>query len=126
MLYNNNIIIISQLNKLKFAMKNETDVIERLSSNMIRSSNDETNFPHKLLLPKRQVANPCKAFANHTSTDIKFSRAQISKMQAGGFKKFLSPLLKCGLLLLKSTMKPLGYLGLSALGFLSDALIHKK
>ena len=74
MLYNNN-IIISQLNKLKFAMKNETDVIIRLSSNMIGSSNDETNFPHKLLLPKRQVANPCKAFANHTSADIKFSRA---------------------------------------------------
>ena len=38
----------SQLNKLKSAMKNETDVILRLSSTMIGNSDDETNFPHKL------------------------------------------------------------------------------
>ena len=40
----------SQLNKLKSAIKNGTDVILRLSSNMIGNSDDETNFPHKLLL----------------------------------------------------------------------------
>ena len=40
----------SQLNKLKSTIKNETDVILRLSSNMIGNSDDETNFPHKLLL----------------------------------------------------------------------------
>ena len=68
----------SQLNKLKSAIKNETDVILRLSSNMIGNSNDETNFPHKLLLTNRQVANLCKAFANHTSTDIKLSKAQLT------------------------------------------------
>ena len=44
-----------QLNKLKSAIKNETDVIFRLSSNMIGNSDDETNFPHKLLLTNRQV-----------------------------------------------------------------------
>ena len=38
----------SQLNKIKSALKNETDVILRLSSNMIGNSDDETNFPHKL------------------------------------------------------------------------------
>ena len=56
----------SQLNKLQFATKNGTDVILQLSSNMIGNSDDEANFPHKLLLTNRQVANVCKAFANHT------------------------------------------------------------
>ena len=46
-----------QLNKLKSAIKIETDVLLRLSSNMIGNStelqsDDETNFPHKLLLDK--------------------------------------------------------------------------
>ena len=73
----------SQLNKLKSAIKNETDMILRLSSNMIGNSNDEANFPQKLLLVNRQVANLCKAFANHTSTDIKLSKAQLTKVQKG-------------------------------------------
>ena len=38
-----------------------------LSSNMIGNSGDETNFPHKLLLTNRQVANLCKDFANYLS-----------------------------------------------------------
>ena len=37
----------SQFNKLKSAIKNENEVVLRLSANMI--GNDETNFPHKLL-----------------------------------------------------------------------------
>ena len=67
----------SQLNKLKSAIKNETKVVLRLSSNMI--GDDETSFPHKLLLTNRQVSNICKAFANFLSTDIKISKTQISK-----------------------------------------------
>ena len=63
----------SHLNKLKSAIKNETDAVLRLSSNMIGNSDDETNFPDKLLLTNRQVANLRKTFANHTSTDIKLS-----------------------------------------------------
>ena len=48
----------SQLNNLKFAIKIETDLVLRLSSNMIGNStelhsDDETNFPHKLLLTNR-------------------------------------------------------------------------
>ena len=85
----------SQLNKLKSAIKNETDVILRLPPNMIGNSDDETNFPHKLLLTNRQVAYLRKAFANHTSTDIKLPKAQLTKMQKGGFLRFLAPLLKC-------------------------------
>ena len=58
----------SQLNKLKFAIKNETEVVLRLSSDFI--GDDETNFPHKLLLTNRQVANLHKAFADKWPTDI--------------------------------------------------------
>ena len=65
----------SQLSKLKSAIKNETDVILRISSNMVGNSNDNTNFPHELLLTNRQVANiRCRAFAKNTSTDIKVSK----------------------------------------------------
>ena len=59
----------SQLNILKSAIKIETEVVLTLSSNM--TGDNETNFPHKLLLTNRQVANLRKAFANHLSTDIK-------------------------------------------------------
>ena len=52
----------------------------RLSSNMIGNSNDETNFSQELLLTNRQVANLCKAFENNSSTDIKLSKTQLSKM----------------------------------------------
>ena len=95
----------SELNKLKSAIKNGTDVILRLSSNMVRNSNNETNFPHKLLLTNRQILSPRKAFNNYTSADIKFSKAQLTKMQKGGFLRFLAPLLKFGLPLLKSVIK---------------------
>ena len=60
----------SHLNKLKSATKNETKVVLRLSSNMIGNSDDETNFPHKLLLTNRQVANLRKVFANYLPTDV--------------------------------------------------------
>ena len=61
----------SQLNKLESSIKNETDVVLRISSNMVGNSNDNINFPHELLLTNRQVANIRKAYANHSSTDIK-------------------------------------------------------
>ena len=34
----------SQLNKLKSSIKNETDVVLRISSKMVSNSNDKTNF----------------------------------------------------------------------------------
>ena len=63
----------SELNKLKSAIKNENDVVIRLSPNMIGDSNDKGNFPHELLLTNRQVSSICKAFANNSSVNIKFS-----------------------------------------------------
>ena len=65
---------------------------------------NETNFPHKLLLADRQVANLRKAFDNKSSTDIKLSKTQLSTMiQSGGFLgRLLGPLLKTGLSLIKN------------------------
>ena len=51
----------SQLNKLKPAIKNETEVVLRLSPNM--TGNNETNFLHKSLLTDRQVSSLCKSFS---------------------------------------------------------------
>ena len=70
---------------------------------------DETNFPDKLLLTIRQVSNLRKAFANKSSTDIKLSKTQLSKMmQSGGFLgRLYGSLLKTGLLLIKDVTKPL-------------------
>ena len=55
----------SQHNKLKSAIKNETEIILGMSSNMIDNSDDQTNFSHELLLTNRQVANLRKSFANN-------------------------------------------------------------
>ena len=121
----------SQLNKLKSAIKNESEVVLRLSPNMI--GDNENNFPHKLLLINRQVANIRKAFANHSSTNIRLSKSELSKMiQFGGFLgKLLGSLLKTGLPLIKNVIKPLGKsvlipLGLTAAASATDAGIHKK
>ena len=99
----------SQLNKFKSAIKNETEVVLRLSPNMIGDSNVETNFPHELLLTDRQVSSICKVFSNNSSADIKFSRTQLSKMiQSGGFLgNLLGPLLKPELPLIKNVVTPL-------------------
>ena len=53
----------SQLNKLNSAIKNESEVVLRLLSNMIGDFDDKISFPHELLLTNRQVANLCKASA---------------------------------------------------------------
>ena len=53
----------SQFNKLKPAIKNESEVVLRLSSNKI--GNSETNFPYELLLTERQVSSLRKSFINN-------------------------------------------------------------
>ena len=123
----------SQLNKLKSAIKNKTDVVLKISSNMIDNSDDGTNFPHKLYLTNRQVANLHKGFVKHTSTDIRLSRTQLSKMiQSGGFfDRLLGPLLRIGSPLMKSVIKPLAKsvlvpLGLTAAAAAADVGIHKQ
>ena len=118
----------SQLNKLKSAIKNEIEVFLRLSSNMI--GDNESNFPHQLLLTNRQVANLCEAFTNYLSADIKLNY-QLSKMiQSGGILgRLLGPLLKTGLPLITNVIKPLAKSVLIPLGLtasVADEGIHKK
>ena len=123
----------SQLNKLKSAIKIETDVVLRLSSKMIGNSDEEINLPHKFLLTNRPVGSLRKAFANYSSTYIKLSKTQLSKMiQSGGFLgRRLGPLLKTEIPLMKSVIQPLAKsvlipLGLTAAASAADAGIHKK
>ena len=99
----------SQLNKLKSAIKNEIEVVVRLSSNMIGESNDKANFSHELLLTDRQISSIRKAFSNNSSANIKSSKTPLSKMiQSGEFLgKLLGTLLKTGLPLIKNVITPL-------------------
>ena len=119
----------SQLNKLKSAIKNEADVALRISSGMVGNSNDDTNFPHKLLLTDRQVANIYETFANNLSTDVKCSKTQLLKTsQSGGFlvnllSKLAGPLMKVAMPLAKNVLAPLGFTAaMSAI----DGSIRKK
>ena len=121
----------SQLDKLKSAIEKETELVLRLSSNMV--GDDETNFYRKLLLTNIQFSNLCKAFVNYLSTDIKWSKTQIFKMiQSEGFLgRLLGALLKTGLPLMKNVIKSLAKsvlipLGLTAAASAADAGIHKK
>ena len=120
-----------QLNKLKSAIINETEVVLRLSSNMIHDN--ETNLPHKLLLANRQVTNLFKVFANYLSTNIKLSKTQLpKKIESGEFLgRLLGPLLKTRLPLITNVIKPLAEsvlipLGLTAAASAADAGINKK
>ena len=113
----------SQLNKLKSQTKNETEAVLRLSSNMV--GDDETNFRHKLLLTNRPVLILRKAFANKWSTNIKLSKAQLSKMiqSAGSLGMLLGPLLKTEWPLIKNVIKPLAKSILIPLGLTAAASV---
>ena len=95
----------SQLNKLKSALKNRQGTILRMNARMLSAN----NLPHELLLTTRQTSKLRNAIENNMSTDIKLSKAQISKIiQSGGFQgKLLGPLLKTGLPLIKNVIKSL-------------------
>ena len=89
----------TQLKKLKTAVKDKTGTTLRISLKMF----DGNDLPRKLLLTTRQKTKLRNAFNNNMSTDLKLSRAQISKIiQFGGFLcRLLGPLLKTGLPLKK-------------------------
>ena len=114
----------SQLNKLKRAVKNKQGTTFRMNARMFNGN----NLPHELLLTTRQTTKLRNAIENNLQTDIKLSKAQISKiLQSGGFLgKTLGPLLKTGLPLLKSVIYRLGLLGLTAASSAIDAGAQKK
>ena len=66
----------AQLKKLKTAVKNETGATIRMSFKML----DGNDLPHELLLTTRQKTKLGNAFNNNMSTDLKLSKAQISKI----------------------------------------------
>ena len=96
---------------------------------MIGNSNDNINFPRKLLLIDSQVANIRKAFSNNLSRDVKFSKTQLLKMmQSGRFlgnllTKLAGPLMKVAMPLAKNVLAPLG---LTAAMSAIDGSIKKK
>ena len=122
----------SQLNKLKSGIKNNTEVTLKILSNVIGDSNDENNFRHKLLISNTQVSRLRKAFANNSLVNIKSSKTNLYKIgQSGGFLgRLLGPLLKTGLPLIGSVIKPLAKSILIPLGLTAaastDTGIYKK
>ena len=85
------------------------------------------NLPHELFLTQRQITKIRNNIEGNLQTDIKLSKAQISKIiQSGGFLgKLLGPVLKTGLPLLKSVIKPLGLLGVTVASSAIDARVQK-
>ena len=71
------------------------------------------NLPHELLLTTRPKTKLRNAFNNNISTDLKLSKAQISKIiQSGGFlgsllSKLAGPLMKVAIPLAKNVLAPL-------------------
>ena len=59
-----------QDNKLKSGTKNGAEVTLKISSNVVGDSNNENNFPHKLLLTNKQFSDLCKDFADNSSTNM--------------------------------------------------------
>ena len=71
-----------EINKLKSGIENNTEV----TFENVGDSNDENNFPHKLLLTNTQVSRLRKAFANNYSANLKLSKIQSHKIEkSGGF-----------------------------------------
>ena len=115
----------TQLKKLKTAVKDKTGTTLKISLKMFNGK----DLPHELLLTTRQKAKLRNAFNNNMSTDLKLSKAQISKIiQSGGFlgsllSKLAGPLIKVAIPLAKNVLAPLG---ITAAASAIDAGIQKK
>ena len=124
----------AQLKKLKTVVKKKTGTTLRMSLKML----DGNDLPHELLLRPSQktklrnafIATKLRnAFNNNMSTDLKLSKAQISKIiQSGGFlgsllSKLAGPLMKVAVPLAKNILAPLG---ITAATSVIDEGIQKK
>ena len=114
-----------QLKELKNAVENKTGTTLRMSSKMF----DGNDLPHELLLTTRQKSKLRNAFNNNMPTDIKLSKAQISKIiLSRGYlgsllSKLAGPLMKVAVPLAKNILAPLG---ITAAASAIDAGIQKK
>ena len=81
----------------------------KISSNVVGKSNDENNFPHKLLLTNTQVSKILKAFENGSTANIKLSKTPFKKIkQLEGFLgRLLEPFVKPVLPLIGNVLKSL-------------------
>ena len=116
----------TQVKKLKTAVKDKTGTTLRMNLKMI----DRNDLPHELLLSTRQKTKLRNAFNNNMPTDLKLSKAQISKIiQSGRFlgsllSKLAGPLMKVAVLLAKLGI--LAQLGITAAATAIDVVIQKK
>ena len=114
-----------QLNKLKTAVKNKTGLTLRMSMKMLNGN----NLPHELLLTTRQKTKLRNSFENNMLTNIKLSKAKISKIiHSGGFlrvggSKIAGPVTKVAVSLANSILAPLG---ITAAASVIDTGIPKK
>ena len=114
-----------QLKKLKTPAKKKTGKTLRMRFKILNGN----DLPHELLLTTRQKTKLRNAFNNNMSTDIKLSKAQVSKIiQSGGFlgsllSKLAGPLMKVTVPLAKNIPAPLG---ITAAASVIDAEIQKK
>ena len=116
----------TQLNKLKSGVvKNKTGTTLRINLQMLNGN----SLPHELLLITRQRAKLRNSFNNNVSTDLKLSKAKITKIiKSGGFlgsllSKLAGPIMKVAILLAKNVLAPLG---IAATASAIDAGIQKK
>ena len=115
----------TQLKKLKTTVKNQTGTTLRMSLKMF----NENDLPHELLLTTKEKTKLRNAFNNKVSTDLKLSKAEISKIiQSGGFlgsllSKLAGPLMKVAIPLAKNVLAPLG---ITAAASAIDVGIQKK
>ena len=118
-------LIDLQLKKLKTAVKNNAKTTLRMSLKMF----DGNDLPHELLLTTRQRTKLRNAFNNNMPTDVKLSKALISKIvQSGVFlglllNKLAGPLMKVAVPLAKNILAPLGIIAAASA---IDAGIQKK
>ena len=121
--FNHSSDIDLQFNELRPGIKNGTEMTLKILSNVVGVSNNENNFPHKLLLTNTQVLRLHKAFGNNFSANIKLSKTQLHKKgQSGGFLgRLLGPLLKIYLHLVGNVRTPLAKIVLIPLGLTAAA-----
>ena len=115
----------TQLQKIKTAVKNKTGTTLQISFKMFNGK----DLPHELLLTTRQKTKLRNAFNNNMSTELKLSKAQISKLiQSEGFlrsslSKLAGPLMKVAISSAKNVLAPLG---ITVAASAIDAGIQKK
>ena len=110
---------------LKSSVKNKQETTLRMNSEMFNGN----NLPYELLLTTRQTTKLRNAIENNMSTNIKFSKAHISRIiQSGGFlgsllSKIADPLKESSCSTCKNILTPLG---ITAAASAMDGVIQKK